>query len=55
MAYDEDEFAALQEKERQTHDIERRLRITIAETKQQIERYPCLLQRGIFISAVKML
>lgn len=38
MAYDEDEFAALQEKERQTHDIERRLRITIAETKQQIEK-----------------
>lgn len=38
LAYDEEEFAALQEKERQTHDVERRLRITIAETKQQIEK-----------------
>ena len=37
LAYDEDEFADLQDKERQTHDVEKRLRLSIEETKQQIE------------------
>ena len=38
LSYDEDEFADLQEKEKQTHDVEKRLRLSIEETKQQIEK-----------------
>ncbi|MCH4166163.1 MAG: AAA family ATPase [Megasphaera sp.] len=37
MAYDEDEFADLQSKEQTTHEIENRIRLSIEETKQQIE------------------
>lgn len=38
LSYDEEEFASLQEKEQQTHEIEKRLRLSIEETKQQIEK-----------------
>ena len=38
MAYDEDEFASLQETEQTTHEIENRIRLDIEESKQQIER-----------------
>lgn len=38
MAYDEDEFAELQAKERSTHEMENRIRLDIEETKQQIEK-----------------
>ncbi len=38
MAYDEDEFAELQDTERTTHEIENRLRLDIEESKQQIDR-----------------
>lgn len=37
LAYDEDEFASLQDKEQTTHEIENRIRLSIEETKQQIE------------------
>lgn len=37
MAYDEDEFADLQKKEQTTHEVENRLRLSVEETKQQIE------------------
>jgi len=38
LAYDEQEFADLQTKERSTHEVENRIRLEIEETKQQIER-----------------
>lgn len=38
LAYDEQEFADLQTKERSTHEAENRIRLEIEETKQQIER-----------------
>lgn len=38
LAYDEDEFAELQETERTTHEIENRIRLDIEESKQQIDR-----------------
>ena len=38
LSYDEDEFAQLQGKEQATHETENRIRLSIEETKQQIER-----------------
>ena len=38
LAFDEDEFAKLQETERTTHEIENRIRLDIEESKQQIEQ-----------------
>lgn len=38
LAFDEDEFASLQETERTTHEIENRIRLDIEESKQQIEQ-----------------
>lgn len=37
MSYDEAEFADLQAKEQSTHEVENRIRLSIEETKQQIE------------------
>lgn len=38
LSYDEEEFAQLQVKEQTTHEMENRIRLSIEETKQQIER-----------------
>ena len=38
MSYDEEEFSRLQEQEQATHEEEKRLRLRIEETKQQIEK-----------------
>lgn len=38
LSYDEDEFAQFQAQEQTTHELENRIRLSIEETKQQIER-----------------